>query len=121
MRELISGLMMFALLAGASFVAVEQFDDRETVVSPPDAVAEQFTRAVMAKRWEPAREYLQNTESISDDELEAMQKQLGEGENVEAGIVSRDDEQALVTVRVPSRGYVKNFALTFDRQWRIRG
>ena len=120
MRELISGLGMFALFAAASFVAIEQLDDRETVVPPPDAVAEQFTRLVMAKRWDPARDFLENPESLSDDELEAMQKQLGEGENVDAEVVSRDDQEAIVTVRVPSRHYVKNFALTFDREWVIR-
>ncbi len=119
MRELLSGLVMFALLAGVSFVAVEKLDDRETLVSPPDAVAEQFTRAVMAKRWEPAREYLENPESLSDAELEAMQQELGEGENVEAETVSRDDEEAFVTVRIPSRGVVKNFALVFDDQWLV--
>lgn len=119
MRELLSGLVMFALLAGVSYVAVETLDDRETVVPPPDAVAEQFTRAVMAKRWEPAREYLENPGSLSDEELEAMQREFGEGENVEAETVSRDEEEALVTVRIPSRGVLKNFALKFDQQWQI--
>jgi len=118
-RELLSGLAMFALLAGVSFVAVETLGDRETVVSPPDAVAEQFTRAVMAKRWEPARAYLADPESRSDEELEAMQQEFGEGENVEAETVSRDDEEAVVAVRIRSRGVVKNFALTFDEQWQI--
>ena len=117
MRELLSGLVMFALLAGVSFVAVETLGDRETVVSSPDAVAEQFTRAVMAKRWAPARQYLDNPESLSDEELEAMQKELGEGENVEAETVSRDEREAIVTVRIPSRNVVKNFTLLFDEQW----
>jgi hypothetical protein len=110
---------MFAILAAASVLAVEQLDDRETVVPPPDAVAEQFTRSVMAKRWEPARQYLQSPDALSEDELEAMQKELGEGEDVEAELVSRDQNRALVTVRLPSRGVVKNFALTFDREWKI--
>lgn len=110
---------MFALLAGVSYVAVEKLEDRETVVSSPDAVAEQFTRSVMAKRWKPAREYLEDPDSLSDEELESMQKEFGEGENVEADMVSRDERHALVTVRIPSRGVVRNFELAFRAQWLV--
>ena len=110
---------MFGILVAVSALAVEQFGDRETVVAPPDSIAEQFTRSVMARRWEPARQYLENPDARSQDDLEAMQQQFGEGEAVEAELVSRDQERALVTVRLPSRGVVKNFALTFDRSWKI--
>lgn len=119
MREIFSGLVMFALFAGVSLFAIESLGDRETVVPPPDAIAEQFIRAVMAKRWEPAKEYLQDPESMTDEELEAMQRELGEGQNVEAEIVSRDESRARVTVRLPSRGVVKNFSLTFDQGWKV--
>lgn len=120
MKELLTGLVMFALVAGVSLFAVERLGDRETVVAPPDAIAEQFIRAVMCKRWEPAKEYLDDPESLSHDELEAMQRELGEGANVEAEIVSRDRKRAVVTVRVPSRGVEKTFALTFDGGWRLQ-
>lgn len=122
MRELLSGVVMFALLAATSMLAIERFHDRETVVPPPDAVAEQFIRAVMAKRWEPAKEYLQDPASTSDQELEALQQELGEGQNVETETVSRDDEEAVVTVRLPERGFVTNLALEFERgQWSVVG
>ena len=120
MRELLSGLVMFALLAATSVLAIEVLHDRETVVPPPDAIAEQFIRAVMAKRWEPAKEYLQDPESMSDEELAALQKELGEGQNVEAETVSRDDEKAVVTVRLPERGLIKKFELEFESgQWAV--
>jgi len=118
-RELLSGLVLFALFAGASLFAVDVIGDRETVVPPPDAVAEQFVRAVGAKRWEPSRAYLQDPRALSDEVLEAMQKDVGEGQNIEAEVVTRDDERAVVTVRVPSRNLVKNFTLTFDQEWKI--
>ncbi len=119
MRELLSGLIMFALLVATSALAIEVLDDRETVVPPPDAVAEQFIRAVMAKRWEPARTYLQSPEAMSDEELEALQRELGEGQNVEAETVSRNDEEAVVTVRLPERAVVKNLSLVFDEEWLV--
>ena len=119
MKEAVSVAVAFALFFAASALAVNAFADRETVVSPPDAVAEQFIRSVMAKRYEPARNYLEDEQSLSDEDLETMQRELGEGENVEAELVSRDDARALVTVRVPSRGFVKNFSLEFDKEWKI--
>ena len=119
MRELFGVAIAFGLILGASALAVETLDDRETVVPPPDAVAETFTREVMCKRWDQAEEYLQNPEEWSQEELEAMQRELGQGHNVEAEIVVRNETRAVVTVRVPAKAVVKNFALVFDGDWKI--
>lgn len=119
MRELAGLALAFLLLAGASVLAVESCGDRETFVSPPDAVAEMFVRYVSAKRWDPAREQLADPRSRTVEELEAMQRELGQGQNVEAETVVRNETRAVVTVRVPSRGWVRNFALVFDRRWKI--
>ena len=119
MRHLAGIVAAFALLAGVTTLAVHAFDDRELFVPPPDAVAESYTREVMSKRWEPAKEFLADRESVSEEEMRAWQRELSEGQNVEAETVTRDDTRALVVVRVPSRGVVKNFSLTWHGGWKI--
>lgn len=119
MKELVFVAIAFAVLIGGSVLAVETFGDRETFVPPPDAVAEQFARAVMAKRWEPAKAYLQDPESRSEQELEELQRELGEQENVEAEIVARDQKRAVVSVKVPERNVIRNYSLVFGEEWKI--
>jgi hypothetical protein len=119
MKELLGVAIAFALFLGASALAVDVLGDRDGIVPPPDAVAEQFTRAVMAKRWEPAKEYLVDPESRSEDDLEELQRGLGEQQNVEAEVVARNETRAVVTVRVPENDAVMNLALVFDGEWKI--
>ncbi len=98
MKRLFAVLVTIALLLAVEAVAVASFHDRELFTPPPDAVAEAFTREVMTKRWDQAREYLD--EPVPQPALEELQSQLEEGENVESEIKSRDDERASVEVRV---------------------
>ena len=119
MKELAFVLIAFAVVLGASVLAVETLGDRETFVPSPDAVAEQFARAVMAKRWEPAKAYLQDPESRSKQELEMLQRELGSQENVEAEIVARDARRAVVSVKVPKRNVIRNYSLVFGEEWKI--
>ena len=119
MKEIGGVLLAMALLVGATALAVSAFDDRELMVPPPDAVAEGFTREVANKRWPRAKEYLADPESMSQDEMERMQEEIGAGQNIEAEIVARDETHAVVTVRVPSKQVAKNFSLTFDQEWKI--
>lgn len=119
MKELTGVTIALALLIGVSALAVEAFGDRELFVSPPDAVAEGFAREVACKRWPRAKEYLADPESRSQDELRRLQKELGEGANIEATIVKRDETRAVVTVRVPSRNVVKSYSLKFEKEWKI--
>jgi hypothetical protein len=114
MKELLGVLVAFALLLGGGALAVDVLGDRETMVPPPDAVAEAFTREAMCKRWDRAAEYLREPETWTREELEEMQREL-----VEAETVARNETRAVVTVRVPSRAAVRNFALTFDGDWKI--
>jgi hypothetical protein len=121
MRELAGVALAAALLIGMSTLAVERFHDRETFTSPPDAVAEGFVREVVTKRWDRAKPYLVEPESMSDDDLEMLQKSWGEPSRIEAELISRDDEQALVHTTLKSAGgsEVVAFALTFDGEWKI--
>ena len=122
MKEALGVLIAFGFLWGMTALAVERFDDRELFVSPPDAVAENFVRAVINERYEPARAFLENESSMTDEELRALHGSLGDPSEIEAKIVTRDDRRALVNVRVAS-GEMSNavaFKLAFDREWKIQ-
>ena len=123
MVRLLSVVAAIALLIGISALAVERFDDRETFVPPPDAVAEGFVRELLAKRWARARPYL--TEPLGDEELRAMQEALearvGEPTEIEAKTISHDDRNALANVRLSSKQGSEAIAyeLRFEAEWKI--
>lgn len=117
MNEILGVSVALALLLGGAALAVGTFEDRETFVAPPDAVAETFVRSVMAGRWEPANELLESP--LPEGELEDMRAEFGQRRNVEAETVTHDGTRALVTVRVPSRNVLRSFALRFDGVWKI--
>jgi 4-alpha-glucanotransferase len=121
MMRLLGILLALGALLGASALATERFDDRELFVSPPDAVAEQFVRAVVSGRYDQARAYLAEESSASEDELRALRAKLGDPSEVEAQTLSRDDTRALATVRVSSveKSEAVSFTLVFDEEWKI--
>ena len=121
MKEMAAVTVAMALLIGMSALAVERFGDRELFVSPPDAVAEGFVREVVTKRWDRARTYLVEPDSMSNTEIEALQKSWGDPSTVDAEIVSRTDERASVNVSLKSAkgSEVAAFELTFDGEWEI--
>lgn len=125
MRELIAVTVCFALLAGGTLLAVEQFGDRELFVPPPDAVAEAFVRETITGRYVRAREYLADPESMTDDDVRALEQNIeswvGEATEVEAEVLSRTDDRALANVRVSSgKGSQSlSFTLVFDQEWKI--
>lgn len=125
MRHLLSVLAAAAVLVAASALAVEQFEDRELFVPPPEAVAEGFIREVITGRYSRAREYLQERESMSEDQLRALEQEIesrtGDPTEVEAETVTRDDQRALVTVRVSSAqgSHAMAYGLEFEEEWKI--
>lgn len=121
MKQVFAVVIAFALLLGASALAVDGFHDRELFVPPPDAVAEGFVRAVVCGRYEPARAYLAESSSMSEQDLRALDESLGDAWNVEAKVVSRDDVRAVANVRVSGaeQANVVEFELVFEREWKI--
>lgn len=117
MKPLLGVLLAFALLLACSAVAVNLFADRALFVSPPDAVAEGFIREVMTKRWDRAREYLANPDSMTRAQLEELQSRLGEGENADAHTISRDAARAVVEVTVGTQ--TLRVALIWAEGWRV--
>ncbi|HEY0158613.1 MAG TPA: hypothetical protein VGF28_15120 [Thermoanaerobaculia bacterium] len=112
-----------ALLIGMTALAVRQFDDRDTFVPPPVAVAEGFVREVVEKRWARAQTYL--AQEVSEEKLRELQQgieeRVGEPTKLEAEELSRGDDEALVNVRLSSEkgSEAVAFGLTFDTEWKI--
>lgn len=115
----------FVVLAGTAMLAVETFGDRELFVPPPDAVAEGFIRETLAGRYARAKPYFAEPESVRERDLRALEQRIEaevqEVSEVEASVVSRDDERALVTVRVSSSSgsHASSWSLMFDGEWKI--
>lgn len=127
MKELLAVLAGFLVLAGAASLAVGTFGDRDLFVPPPDAVAEGFIRETLTGRYTRAKHALREPESVSEQDLRDLEKRIEadvkEASEIEASVVSRDDERALVTVRISSSegSHAATCALGFDREWKITG
>lgn len=121
MKQFLAIAISFALLLGATALAVDRFHDRELFIPPPDAVAEGFVRAVVCGRYEPARAYLDEPSSVSEEELRALDESLGEAWAVDAKLISRDDARAVANVRVSGAKQSNAVALelVFDKEWKI--
>jgi hypothetical protein len=121
MMKLVAILAAIAALVGLTALAVERFDDRELFVPPPDAVAEGFAREVTTGRYDRAREYLEDSSPWTREDLRRMDERLGNPTQVEAEVLSRTDEQALVNVRLTSaeRSQAIAFELKFEQEWKI--
>lgn len=121
MKHLLAVVISFALLLGATALAVDRFHDRELFVPPPDAVAEGFVRAVVCGRYEQARPFLVEPSSMTEEELRALDASLGDAWTVEAKVISRDDAHARAEVQVsgPDHSNTVALELVFEKEWKI--
>jgi len=119
MKHLLGVTIPIVLLGSIVAASVHLAEDRELFVSPPDAVAEGFIRAVITCRYDQARAFLADPNRVTNDALRAWR--LGHPDRVEAEIVSRDSRRALVNVRLSSATSSDAFSLSlvFDREWRV--
>lgn len=117
MKELLGATLPFALLLACSYIAVELLHDRALVVPPPDAVAEAFTREVMTRRWDRARTFLANPDSVTRAQLEVLQSRLGDAANVDAQTISRDDTHAIVEVALKTQAF--RVPMEWEGGWRV--
>lgn len=121
MKELLGVLLAFALLAGASALAVESLGDRQTVVSPPDAVAGELVRALVNERFPQARAYLKDPEAVTEGELRALADSFGDPTTIDSELVELGQDRARATVRTSSAqdSHAHTFTLVFDDAWQV--
>lgn len=110
-----------AALAVAA-VAVHVVEDRRTLVSPPDAVAEEFVRQVLTGRSERALPLLCEgvRPGLSRGELDAagrkLQEELGEVANVSAEIESLSDRRAAASAVLDGARATRTLRFRFVRE-----
>lgn len=124
-----AGLIAAALAVIA--VAVFGLGDGRTMVSPPEAVAENFVRALECGRFPQAHKYLsaEARRRISDARLaeatERLESRIGRIEDVKGdeGWLAGDEAEAGAVVKTRTAGAVR-LALRFRREmgeWRVAG
>jgi hypothetical protein len=105
-----SVIILLAVIAAGLCVtaAAVAGGDRQTLVPPPDAVAEGFARAVTERRYEVATRYLSQRlqEGVGGDRLrswfEPVRRRLGETNLIEGELESMDDARASARALVDS-------------------
>ena len=109
-------------------IAVHVLEDRRTLVSPPDAVAEEFLRQVLTGRSERALPLLSEAvrPGLSPGELDAagrkLEEDLGEVGNVSAEIESLSGQRAAASAVLDGARAIRTvrFQLVRERgKWMI--
>jgi hypothetical protein len=126
---MLAGMIAAALAVVA--IAVFGLGDGRTTVSPPEAVAESFVRALERGRFPQAHKYLSSADRprISAARLAEvtarLQSRIGRIEDVrgEEGWLAGDDAEAAAVVKTQRSGDVR-LPLRFHREmgeWRVVG
>ena len=122
MRSAIFVVVACALTLALNAAAIRA-GDRQQLVSPPEAVAEGFARAVVVGRYDPARRHLVHGHGIDVPTLRQQIAQLvPDPYNVEGEMDALDSTTAKALAKVQGRdaAAVLNLTLRFQRgEWRI--
>lgn len=123
-----AALLVAVASVAIAVAAVKAFGDRETLVPPPESVAEQFVRGVLAGRSEQVMKYVSRSlrGSLSDEALDAwgprVEEEIGEIGNVlaEAGHVSGDQASAVILLDGSRAARSLEFELARENgEWKI--
>lgn len=126
MKEAAALAVVTAAVLGLVGLSISVFGDRETLVSPPEAVAEDFVRALAMGRYDVALRYVDPHAGISRDEIrgwsDALRSRAGGIQNVDIPDVVHDRDEAVARYAVTTTGRAEiggTLRLTFDRSWQI--
>jgi hypothetical protein len=128
MRNILWMVGAVALALAVVAVVVIAGDDTTVFVSPPEAVAEEFTRQLATGRYDMALEHLEHNEPgmlpVVRTSAENLRAQAGAVNNVEGespSAISGDRASAAVTITTDKAGEVEwTFELVRrDYEWKI--
>ena len=98
MLEVVKALTATALALGFVFVVLVAGQDRTILVSPPEAVVEQFARQIATKRYDRATPYLDDASGITEINVrlagEALHATAGAIDSVEGEPGAMDGDRA---------------------------
>ena len=89
MKDLLAVTLVMAAALGVAGMAIGVGHDSATFVSPPEAVAEQFTRKLAGGRYDVARQHLEQDSPVLRDQIRATSDAL----RARAGAISAVDGQ----------------------------
>jgi hypothetical protein len=125
MKESGGLLATMAVVIGLVAASVFGFHDRNTLVSPAEAVAEDFVRALATGRYNVAMRYVDPRAGLSRDAIQTWSDQLrrqGAIQSVDVTPVTSDEDIATTNYAVTftsGQEITGELRLTFDREWRI--
>jgi hypothetical protein len=125
-RQLSGVVFAFALLAGASVVAVQRFGDRELFVPPPDAVAEGFFRAVTSRRPAQAQPFLRDRVPVADLVAlrQSIETRIRRVHDVQTETIARTGQKAQVRVHLKAEKASETLTVSVvwnGKEWKIEG
>ncbi|MEK6374422.1 MAG: hypothetical protein AABO58_17185 [Acidobacteriota bacterium] len=127
MRALAGVVLSAAVALGIAYAVVEVAGDRETLVSPPDAIAEAFYRSIVTRRFEPAADLLSRRSDADRDALRALADEIARNDgrvtDVAAEIEERSADRARVTVTLRGERSEEKRDVDLvweDDAWRVR-
>ena len=130
MRALANALAITAAALALCAAAVFGGGDRRILVSPPEAIAEDFLRAVWMKRYPQAAKYLSETAraKVGERDLAAVRARLDEAvggiEDVrgEEGWIAGDAAEAGAEIRGRARSLTVSLPMGREKgEWRVAG
>lgn len=126
MKEAAALAVVTAAVLGLVGLAVFTLGDRETLVSPPEAIAEDFVRALATGRYDVAMQYVDPDAGISRDEIrgwsDALRSEAGGIQSVDIPEVFHDRDAAIARYAVTTTHQTQisgTLRLRFDRSWQI--
>lgn len=125
MKEVALVAAATAAMLGLIAMSIFMFDDRELLVSPPEAVAEDFVRALATGRYDIAMRYIDPESGMTPDDIRRQSDTMraaGSIYNINVPEVAHDGQQAIARYAVQKAGAPEiqgTLQLRFSTAWRI--
>lgn len=126
MKEAAAHALVIAAVLGLVAGSIVGLGDRETLVSPPEAIAEDFVRAMATGRYDVAMRYVDPRSGISREQIrgwsDALRAEAGGIYNVDIPDVHRERDEAVARYAVQTTRRTEisgTLRLRFERSWQI--
>jgi hypothetical protein len=125
MKEVTGFFGSVAIVLAVVATSIFALHDRTTLVSPAEAVAEDFVRALTTGRYNVAMRYVDPRAGVSRDAIQTWSDQLrsqGSVQSVDVTPVASDRDSAItnyVVTLASGQEITGELRLIFDREWLV--